>query len=81
MFDASYRGFGDFELQSPKNFLGRYTFPQSAMFLSVFMAQEYLERRGIIRTVCSRPEILGSSKALLRAKGETVVMVSQRACR
>jgi hypothetical protein len=26
-------------------------------------------------TVCSRPDILGSSNAVLRAKGETVVMV------
>ncbi len=41
----------------------------------MFVAQEKVKRRKGILTVCSRPVIRASSKALLRAKGETAAMV------
>ena len=34
-----------------------------------------MDQRGVLRTVCSRPERRLSSKAVLRAKGDTAVIV------
>ena len=48
------------------------------MTLFVFMAQDDMKSGRRILTVCSRPMILESSKALLRANGDTVVMVENR---
>ena len=42
------------------------------------MAQDDMKSGRRILTVCSRPMILESSKALLRANGDTVVMVENR---
>lgn len=37
--------------------------------------RERMDQRRVVRTVCSRPERRLSSKAVLRAKGETAVIV------
>jgi hypothetical protein len=48
------------------------------MTLFVFMAQDDAKSGRRILTVCSRPMILESSKALLRANGDTAVMVENK---
>jgi hypothetical protein len=71
--EAAYRASAGCGPQSRGSSPGHCTSPLSVLAVSHSL-RSGIPRRTIARTVCSRPPRRGSSKALLRAKGDTAVM-------